>query len=141
MNRNEMYCAPKILMLLAMALVLSGCANQMSMAMVNPTATLVNITFDGAGCPISTSGGIPQINKGKGDKIKWQAVDAAGDDTQNQFEIFFDPFVGKSLSSNRQGWVQSKPIDSRTPIKVEFKYTIVGDTCPLAPHDPRIKIL
>ena len=134
-----------MLVLLAIAGLSAGCAStqQKGMAMNTMAVTKdVEITFDTSGCPVSVSPNTPiEITRANGDMVKWQAVDGSGGTLNIDFDIYFDPFKGKSLNSNAQGWVQSTPVDPNTPVNVEFKYTIVGSACPTSPLDPRIKIL
>jgi hypothetical protein len=127
-----------VLLLFCVGLV-GGCAS----APKNVATTKnVEITFNAQGCPTAvTPNTAIEISKSAGDKVKWQAVDSSGDDLGTDFDIYFDPFKGRPLNSNRKGRVQSPPIDSDTPVGVEFKYTIVGSECLASPLDPRIIIL
>ena len=105
----------------------------------------VTIIFDGD-CPR----GVPieeqevTLSKVRHDYILWTAVqvDAGGSTTpyEGGSRVYFDPFVsGPPLKSGRQSQLKSPKLHDDVPL-VAFKYTVVGDHCPDAPLDPRIRV-
>jgi hypothetical protein len=100
----------------------------------------VNIYFDGT-CPKSAVPALVELNKAAGDQIEWSAYDrTSGAQIEVAYEIFFDPFKGKSMESDRKGVATSPRVAADVPMNVEFKYTIYSTSCPQAPLDPSIMI-
>ena len=100
----------------------------------------VTVYFEGQ-CPVGVQPETVDVSKPAGDKVTWTAYDAAtGQPAGIVYEVFFDPFKGKSIVSGTDGVAQSKKVADDVPINVEFKYTIYSPTCPEAPLDPRIMI-
>lgn len=97
----------------------------------------VRITFDQSHCPIGVDPDNPSVNKAKNQRLVWQAVDGVGNPIGEQFTIYFDPFRGKTLQSDKKGYEKSPPFDRDTPVNVQYKYTVVGERCPDKPFDPR----
>ena len=101
----------------------------------------VNIGFDDSNCPTAVDPNTPvTVDKETNQRIVWQAVDKQGNPIDERYEIYFDPFKGRPLHANSKGHLRSPRFDSRTPVGVEYKYTIVGDRCLDKPLDPRFRI-
>ena len=117
------------------AVAFSGCTTYASSgAMIAREGTTANYTvkvnFDANGCPTSVSPPATTCTVGtgfcvkKGRTVRWES-----DPEGNEFQIYFDPFVGRPYSSN--------PPDERTPpITVrrdsaigEYKYGVYGVGC------------
>ncbi len=104
----------------------------------------VIITFTGD-CPTAVSEDIVTISKAGNDRIIWRAVSESPNDDRppytGGYRIYFDPFKsGPPLKSGGRDTIKSKALHDNVPADVEFKYTIVGDHCPQAPLDPRIRV-
>jgi hypothetical protein len=99
----------------------------------------VQISFEGS-CPVSVQPESVDLSKAAGDKVVWQSYDENGNAIAIMYEVFFDPFKGKSIVSNSDGAAASKKVADDVPVNVEFKYTIYSLTCPDGPLDPRIRI-
>jgi len=97
----------------------------------------VKITFNELHCPKKVDPENPTVNKADNQRLVWQAVNGAGAPIDEKFTIYFDPFRGKTLESDKKGSETSPHFDSDTPVNVEYKYTIVGERCPDEPLDPR----
>jgi hypothetical protein len=95
----------------------------------------IPIRFDAAGCPIA--GSVSSVGARRGNTITWQAYDQQGAKTTEAFRLYFDPLQGPTLRAP-QGQV-SRAIDDAAP-RVDYKYTIVGESCEDRPLDPNIRV-
>jgi len=93
----------------------------------------VRINFDAAGCPQHP---VADVAAGRGQQITWQAYQN-GVEARVPFDIYFDPLRGQPHNGNN-GTVRAN-IDPAAP-RVDYKYTIVGGSCPNNPLDPNIRV-
>lgn len=131
--------SPSIVTAFAAMCFLSACATN-----TNTTADAANveidIPFDANGCPRMPA----DIDADKSMRIVWQSVDATTKaDINEEYQIFFDPFVGKPQKSDANGRLRSLPFNNEVPptlgaSRVEYKYTIVGARFEDKPLDPRL---
>jgi uncharacterized protein YcfL len=101
----------------------------------------VKVMFDSAACPIGVSAEEVTISKSAAEKVNWASYNEDG--TQPlpiSYQIFFDPFKGKSMVSDRNGQIESQPVDREVPEDVVFKYTVYNPACPNGPLDPQIRV-
>ena len=129
------------LVLLAALATLAACGSnppRPSMADVE-----VKIVFDAAKCPVAVDPPTAiDVSKSADQRIAWQAVQqAGGGDLDTRYEIFFDPFKGRPLKSNKKGYKRSPKIDGSTPTNVEYKYSIRGEKCSGEAYDPRFRVM
>jgi hypothetical protein len=123
----------------AMLLVTAGMsANSLSVQAMDVVD--ISVFFDELKCPVRVGDEYSEATSPQ--KLRWTAY-SAGDGgerlTDVSYDIFFDPFVGASLTdSNSNGVVTSKPVDPKAPVGVDYKYTIVGSECLDHPLDPYI---
>ena len=99
----------------------------------------MKIFFEGA-CPTGVSEPNLEVEKQKKTEINWMAYNADGTERVEQdFAIYFDPFKNSELES-RNGEVLSPKLGETRAPSATYKYTIVGNNCPEAPHDPHIRL-
>jgi hypothetical protein len=104
-------------------------------------ADIVNmkIFFEEA-CPKGVSDPDLLVDKKNKTQINWMAYNMDGTEPVEQdFAIFFDPFKNSELTSNKGELMSPKLGETQAP-SATYKYTIVGDNCPEAPHDPHIRL-
>ena len=101
----------------------------------------VKILFDG-NCPVEADPTSIDMSKSGQDKVQWTAYDrSTGQPIQIGYQIFFDPFKGKSLTAGNNGVVTSQPVARDVPVNVNFKYTVYNPECTAKPPlDPNIRI-
>ena len=100
----------------------------------------IKIFFEGA-CPTGVSEPELEVQKQKKEQINWLAYNADGTERVDQnYAIYFDPFKNSELTSRDGELLSPKLGESEAPIAT-YKYTIVGDNCPEAPHDPHIRLM
>jgi len=100
----------------------------------------VKILFDG-NCPVEAVPTSIDMSKAGQDKVQWAAYDrSTGQPIQMGYQIFFDPFKGKSLTAGNNGVATSQPVARDVPVNVNFKYTVYNPECPTQPLDPMIRI-
>jgi hypothetical protein len=133
-NNNLPFAAGKALPALLIALGTAVGSSQLQAANVIP----VQVYFNG-NCPVRAVPENIEMSKAAQDRVRW----IAHDDTTRQpvsvsFEIFFDPFRGKSIISGNDGVATSQPVATDVPVDVTFKYTIYSEGC--TPLDPNIRI-
>ncbi len=102
----------------------------------------INVVVDGNGCPSYTTfegvkDKVPNLSKQSARRMNWYMVNEAGAQQQIPFKIYFDPFKKPELDGT--GMAQSQRLDKHVPVNVNFKYTVVVESCP--PYDPMIRIL
>jgi hypothetical protein len=131
------------------AVLVSSCASHYGAqdTSVLPNDEFVYIKFDASGCPKDVNPKNLDVDKSK--FVVWQSVEDPNDPdpvpVDADYQVYFDPFVGKPQKSNTNGWVRSLPFNSKVPptagtARVEYKYTIVGEKCEDTPLDPRITL-
>ena len=99
----------------------------------------VKIYFEEA-CPQGVSEPELEVEKQNKTQINWVAYNGDGTERVDQdFAIFFDPFKNSELVSNK-GEVLSPKLGENQAPSATYKYTIVGNNCPEAPHDPNIRL-
>jgi hypothetical protein len=106
----------------------------------------IDIRYDGD-CPDKLNQPTT-ANVKRGQRVEWQSVVMNGSTPENvyrDYSIHFDPFVGKTTSSDDKGKASSKPINMSAVQDVDYKYTVVSPndtngnpTCP--PLDPRLRV-
>ena len=99
----------------------------------------MKIYFEGA-CPEDVSEPELEVEKQNKTQINWVAYNRDGTETVEQdFAIYFDPFKNSELTSNKGELLSPKLGETQAP-SATYKYTIVGNNCPEAPHDPHIRL-
>jgi hypothetical protein len=115
----------------------------------SPANVCIDIAFDSQGCPKSANpnGDNQPFYVENSKRVIWQSVDntPAANPIKAGYEIFFDPFKGQPHKSNGIGRVSAvfDPKAPSTPAAgpgIEYKYSIVGDSCKDKPHDPRFLV-
>jgi len=109
-----------------------ACAAAAGMSLSAPSLAqpvTININFDAGQCPTGVSSE-PSVSRGQ--MITWQSVPEG-----IPFEIFFDPIQGQPLRAPR-GNLQ-RPVNGGVP-NADYKYTVVGTSCPDRPLDPNIRV-
>ena len=101
----------------------------------------IKVKFDGNSCPIGVDKDNGEVTRASRDKVIWTAYNDNGTSrVQVQYSIYFDPFRGKPLAdSNADGVITSDPVDQNAP-EAEYKYTVLGASCPQKPFDPRLRV-
>jgi hypothetical protein len=103
----------------------------------------VTVTFDVAGCPIGVSPMTVRVEKARGDRVKWLAVNEDGEEYKGGFSIIFDPFNGgRRLTTSNKSSLRSPPVDNSIPpdVNIDYKYSVLGRNCG-TPYDPFIRVL
>ncbi len=130
----------RIILTLACVCSLTGCIIAPA---VMGTDHSVKILFDADNCP--TAADPAMLDTVLADSVQWQSYDSTGTTvTQEDYEIFFDPFQGQPIKSNAQtGRTQRRNFANGIPDRVTYKYSVVGNDCATgaAPLDPHIRIL
>lgn len=110
-----------------------------------PNTIEVKVFFEG-NCPRYVDNAMVAMDAKSAKKLAWVAYDSATGDpkTDAEFNVYFDPFKGKTDASNNKGVVTSSPLDAAIPENVLFKYTILGTAQNLPadcqPLDPFFRI-
>ncbi len=74
----------------------------------------------------------------RGQLVRWIAIDADNNPIGVKYDIYFDPFVGRTLHSNDQGCAKAI-VDLAAP-KVAYKYSIVKQSSDCPPFDPKFVV-
>ena len=108
---------------------------------VQVRADIINMKiFFADACPTGVSEPDLEVEKKNKTQINWVAYNADGTERVDQdFAIFFDPFKNSELTSNKGELLSPKLGETQAP-SAKYKYTIVGNNCPDAPHDPHIRL-
>lgn len=129
--------------LLLSGLVLAGgCADQEVKKYVT-----VNIDVDAQGCPARADPELVTVSRSAGESVRWVARESAAAEkgkpasSDREFTVYFDPFMGGADNrSSKNGVLKSRPLSTKIPVGVKYKYTIVTDACPDRPLDPGIDV-
>lgn len=134
-NNNLPFAAHKVMLSVLVATGAAMSSIQLQAANEIP----VQVFFSG-NCPTGVDPENIEMSKAGQDKVRWTAYDATSRQplTTVSYQIFFDPFKGKSMDSGNNGEILSQPVAGDVPVNVNFKYTVFTEGC--TPVDPNIRI-
>lgn len=132
---------------LALALAALNAGHAMAQTpSVAPTAATnivdVKVYFEGS-CPKYVDNWDITVGSTPPQKVRWTAYNLDGSSTKTDvdYDIYFDPFAGADAGNTKKdGTVTSKPISSKAPVGVTYKYTILATGCSEG-LDPLIRVL
>jgi hypothetical protein len=142
MRRIDIFKQVKVVGLMLALSAVAACAN----AGVSPPNGVINATveFGTDGCPTAVNENLTSTGK-SGQRIIFTSNPLMTGDRYNDFQLTFDPFVGRPYKSNK-AVLRTQPLSGMsTPskhktgqTKFDFKYVINAEGC--EPIDPRIII-
>lgn len=74
----------------------------------------------------------------RGQLVRWVAIDADGSPLGIKYDIYFDPFVGRTLHSNDKGCAKAV-VNANAP-RVAYKYSVVRQKEGCPPFDPKFVV-
>lgn len=107
-----------------------------------PDIVDVKVYFEGS-CPKYVDNWDITVGSKPPQRVRWTAYNLDGSSTKTDvdYDIYFDPFVGADAGNTKKdGTVTSKPVSSKVPVGVTYKYTIMATGCSEG-LDPLIRVL